>query len=426
MEFSFIHIADIHLGRPFSDLSELGDKIEVCNQACTKSLNNIINFAIDKKVDFILVAGDSFDNDEHDISTKLLFRNSLKKLADNGIKSYVICGNHDPAQLYKKYNSYFKFDEKYNGEINITGVTTSGSFEQFSPLDNVKINSLSFENEENDNPVKKLSEVKINSSDFNIGLIHCDLEKSESKYAPVSKEELRNLGYDYYALGHIHIPEIREDGVVKIVYAGSTQGRTKKETGEHGCYYVKVADKNITSIEFIPTDVVRFLSEEIDCSDYENRLEVLEGISEFVNSFKSEVDLSLLEINLTGISKSYQELNECDNLVEEFISNFGESISKNVGVYKINNNTLPYVNEKDIEQDNGIIGIIANFEDDEFDEIYENIAKIHDNIYKKLGIDDESKEFLLKSLEKDKNEIKEKAEKELKSLCNEVYSIEKI
>ena len=173
-------------------------------------------------------------------------------------------------------------------------------------------------------------------------------------------------------------------------------------------------------------DVVRFSLEDIDCSNYENRLEVFEGISEFVNSFKSEVDLSLLEINLTGVSKSYQELNDCDNLVEEFISNFGESISKNVGVYKINNNTLPYVNEKDIEQDNCIIGIIANFEDDEFDEIYDNIAKIHDNIYKKLGIDDESKEFLLKSLEKDKNEIKEKAKKELKSLCNEVYSIEKI
>lgn len=426
MTFSFLHIADIHLGRPFSDLSELSNKKELCNQACAKTLDKIIDFAISKKVDFILVAGDTFDNDEHDISAKLLFRNSLKKLADNGIKSYVICGNHDPAELYRQYKSYFKFDDKYKDFINITGVTTEENFASFTPLDNVRINSVSFETEEGENPSKLLSEKDINSAEFNICLIHCDLDKTESKYAPVSREELRNLGYDYYALGHIHVPEIKEDGVNKIVYAGSPQGRTKKETGGHGCYFVQVDGNNIEKIEFIPTDTVRFLDKEIDCSEYENKLEVFEGISEFVNNSNSDVELSIFEINLTGVSKAYQELNDSDSLIEEYILNFSHSELNNVGVYKINNLTIPYFNEKDIKQDSGIVGLIANFSDDEIENIYENISKNHENIYKKLGLDTESKEFLISALEKDKDEIINNVKQELKSLCNEVYSIEKV
>jgi len=105
-EFSFLHIADIHLGRAFSDISLYNENMALCKDACEKAFNKIIDTAIKKSVDFILIAGDSFDNDEHDLHTKLLFKKSLEKLADNGISSYVICGNHDPISMYMDYPSY--------------------------------------------------------------------------------------------------------------------------------------------------------------------------------------------------------------------------------------------------------------------------------------------------------------------------------
>lgn len=419
MNFSFLHISDIHLGRPFSDLSF--SDFDICNRAGYDAFDKAVNFAVSKKADFVLIAGDSFDSEEHDLSAKLCFIKNLKKLADNGIKSYVICGNHDSVKLYKKFNSYFKFEDKYNGLINITGVTTDNVFEIFSPAEDINIYSLSFEDEEMDNPVKYLPPA--NSTDtnkFNIGLIHCDLDKTDSKYAPVSREELRNLGYDYYALGHIHIPSVSED---KIVYAGTPQARTKKETDEHGCYFVEVENNKIKNIEFIQTDVVRFTSVEVDCSDTNNKMEVFEKINEKSEELSSEVQLLLTEITLTGTSQAFKELNESENLTKEYNDNFH---SKKKTVFRINNNTVPYIEENELLQDTGIIGIIMNAEEKgiSLDQIYDDISQIHENIYKKLGLDKESKAFLSSALEEDKQEILDKVKKELNSLCSEIYNIE--
>ncbi len=427
MEFSFIHIADIHLGRAFSDLSILTDKMHICNHACEKAFNKIIDLAIEKQVKFVLISGDSFDNNEHDLHTKLCFIRGLEKLGDNNIKSFVVCGNHDPIELYKKHKSYFKFDSKYDGIINITGVTTDSNKQEYL-FDNINIHSYSFVKEESSNPTKELRNLNADdSNNFNIGLFHCDLDKTESKYGACSREDLRNLGYDYYALGHIHIPDDKEN----MVYAGSIQGRTKKETGTHGCYYVKVNNSNGTKQidkEFIPTDCVRFLKQELDCSKYHNKKEIFDAIQENLNCNSSEnVELNLYELNLTGISDAFEELNKTENLIAEFIEEY-KNLPNNVCVYEISNKTIPNINEQELKEDNGIIGIISNSFSDKtdinIDEIYNNISFIHENIYKKLGLDSESKEELLKTLQQDKTEILDRAEQEVLALCKEIYTMD--
>lgn len=418
MKFSFIHTGDIHLGRPFSDLSEINPKTDICNNAGRLAFNKIIELALSKNVDFVLISGDSFDNDEHDLSAKLCFLNGLKRLAENGIKSYIICGNHDPIEMYKNNLSYYKND----GVINIVGVNEDINCKTFRE-NRYNIHALSFPTEELDNPVNYLPKLtKDDEKVFNIGLIHCDLDKTDSKYSPVSREELRTLGYDYYALGHIHIPEIKEE---KIVYCGTPQARTKKETGAHGCYYAQVENKSIINLEFIPTDVVRFEKIEIDCCESENKLEVFEKISNTVNNKSSEVELTLYDITLKGVSRAYTELLKTDSLIKEYSENFGETDDKNVCVFRINNETKPFVNEEELLKDSGVIGILAqainNNNEINIDNIYNNISELHEDLYKKLGIDTESKELLSDSLKVDKAEILENVKNELKSVCAEIY-----
>lgn len=422
MGFSFIHTADIHLGRPFSDITVSGEKFDICASACKNTLNKLADIAITKKVDFVLFGGDNFDSEEHDLGTKLLFINTLKRLADNGIKSYIICGNHDPIELYKKYESYFKFEDKYQDLINITGITTKASSETFSPLNGVKIHTVSFETEEGDSPLNHLE--KVSDSDFHIGLIHCDLDKTDSKYAPCSREDLRKLGYDYYALGHIHIPSDNEDN---LIYAGSPQSRTRKETGEHGCYYICVNDKKITK-DFIPIDCVRFNEIEIDCSDFNNKAEIFEKIIETANNSAQNIELNLFEINLIGVTKSYEELNNTQSIFEDYTENYGKDEKKNVSVYKINNMTKPDVEEDLILSNTGVIGLIANSFSDKseinVDEIYDNISEIHETIYQKLKLDEYSQTVLSEALRSDKEEIMESVKNEIKSLCKEIYNME--
>ena len=426
MEFSFIHIADIHLGRPFSDLSNIDGNMGLCNGAVKKVFTKIVDTAILKQVDFVLIAGDSFDNDEHDLSTKRLFINGLTKLADNNIKSYVICGNHDPIELYKSYQSYFKFDEKYKDFIHITGVTTDDYKASFSPLEGVNVHSVSFKTDESPSQIKELP--KLNSDtekSFNIGLLHCDLDKTDTKYAPTSREDLKNLGYDYYALGHIHIPEIKENN---IVYAGSPQARTRKETGEHGCYYVQVKDKEIQNIEFLEVDCVRFIDLVIDCSEAENKMEVFNKTVDALEDYEVNinVELNLFNITLTGITNAYEELNNSDSLITEYLENYSADNKKQV--YKINNETTVNIDESLITENNGVVGLLANsFDKDskiDVDKIYNNISELHENIYRKLGLDIESKKFLSDSLTVDKELILDNVKKEVSALCKEIYTLE--
>lgn len=157
MKFSFIHIADIHLGRAFSSLSEYAfdnNAKQIYKNAVEISFNNFINYAVEQKVDFILISGDTFDNSENDFKSKLILKEGLKKLDAAGIKVFLICGNHDPVSVYNK--TTFNFDE--NSNIKIIGVNTPkyGSFkvENYNNEQIAEIHAYSYaENHINENPL---------------------------------------------------------------------------------------------------------------------------------------------------------------------------------------------------------------------------------------------------------------------------------
>ena len=319
--------------------------------------------------------------------------------------------------MYKSFSSYFKFDEKYDGVINITGVTTDEISKVYTYNDYVKIHTVSFAQEEMASPVRYLNDADLDC--FNIGLIHCDLDKTASKYAPCSRQDLLALGYDYYALGHIHLPTKDED---KLVYAGTIQARTKKEVDEHGFRYVCVENNKIVSSEFIPSDCVRFVKFDIDCFECENKIDVFEKINEELSILPKNIKLYLAQINLVGVTEASKDLKTNDNLLDEYLQ---ENSNNFVAVYEINDYTSPLADMNMLKQDDGVVGIIAknfdnNFESN-FDDIYEEIVARHKKIYKSLGIDKISESELNEALISDKEIIFAKIENELKQLCSEIY-----
>ena len=82
MSFSFIHIADIHLGRPFSDLSDFGDEMDICINATLSYIYTLIiatlycNIRAAKHIptydkDFVIILGFNFF--ESSITVPLVF-----------------------------------------------------------------------------------------------------------------------------------------------------------------------------------------------------------------------------------------------------------------------------------------------------------------------------------------------------------------
>ena len=61
--FSFIHCADLHLGEPLSGLrgGSGGPWAEALREAGNKAFENVVNIAIDRKVNALLIAGDVYN-----------------------------------------------------------------------------------------------------------------------------------------------------------------------------------------------------------------------------------------------------------------------------------------------------------------------------------------------------------------------------
>lgn len=86
MGFSFVHCSDIHLGKG-EDERRVQDFID--------SFEDVINTAVDEKVDAFLIAGDLFDMKNISPPVMVETTDLVRHLVSNGIIPVLIEGNHD-------------------------------------------------------------------------------------------------------------------------------------------------------------------------------------------------------------------------------------------------------------------------------------------------------------------------------------------
>ncbi|MFD9216581.1 exonuclease SbcCD subunit D [Streptomyces sp. NPDC059544] len=86
----FLHTSDWHLGRSFHRVSLLG--------AQEAFLDHLVATAREHDVDAVLVAGDVYDRAVPPLAAVGLFDDVLHRLADAGVPTVMISGNHDSAR----------------------------------------------------------------------------------------------------------------------------------------------------------------------------------------------------------------------------------------------------------------------------------------------------------------------------------------
>ena len=98
MAITFLHAADIHLDSPLKGLERYENApVERIRGATRRAFTRLIDLAIEKRVDFVLIAGDLYDGDWRDYNTGLYLVRELGRLRDQKIPVFVIAGNHDAA-----------------------------------------------------------------------------------------------------------------------------------------------------------------------------------------------------------------------------------------------------------------------------------------------------------------------------------------
>jgi DNA repair protein SbcD/Mre11 len=299
----FIHAADAHIDSPLKGIeTHDGAPVDVLHGATRRAFENLIQLAIDENIDFIVLAGDLYDGDWKDYSTGLYFRRQMVRLRDKGIPVYLIAGNHDAASVISK-----KLSLPENVHVFSTRTTESRDVAGHP----VVIHGRGFpnravpENLASDYPAAAAGK-------FNIGLLHTSLtgRAGHDTYAPCSESDLRQKGYGYWALGHIHQPEVISRDPW-IVFAGNCQGRDARETGPRGCRLVTVNDLlEVESVDWRDLDVVRWRVIEIDLAGVAAESEALDRAAQTMTHAVSQAEGRLVaaRIVFTGATPLHGSL----------------------------------------------------------------------------------------------------------------------
>ena len=86
-EVTFIHCADLHLDSPMLGLKNLPASIRTkLRESTFISFKRIVDAAIAKQVDFVLIAGDIYDGEDRSLRAQILFRKEMERLNTHDIE----------------------------------------------------------------------------------------------------------------------------------------------------------------------------------------------------------------------------------------------------------------------------------------------------------------------------------------------------
>jgi DNA repair exonuclease SbcCD nuclease subunit len=250
----FLHAADIHLDSPLAGLRARAELPEAVIAHCTRrAFSAMIDLARAEDVAFVVIAGDLYDGDWKDFSTGLFFAQEMQRL---GRPCFLLRGNHDAASIITR-------DLTPPPNVREFSSRTCQTFRLEEA--GVALHGHSFPNRAVPEDLSASYPSPIGGL-VNIGVLHTSAEDrggEHATYAPCSVASLRLKGYDYWALGHIHV---RQELAQRpwIVFPGNLQGRNPRETGAKGCTLVTVEDRRVVAVEHRPLDVLRWAAADID------------------------------------------------------------------------------------------------------------------------------------------------------------------
>lgn len=316
----FVHIADVHLDTPFKTISDRADIGIERRLEQREALKKVINYIKENNIEYLFISGDLYDQ-EYIRESSISFLNDLFKQIPN-TNIYIAPGNHDP---YLKNSFYATYAWTDNVKIFTNTVEKVEN-------DEVNIYGYGFNSFEMDN--NQLENINIDDEDkVNILITHGDL--NDSKYNPIKLNDLKQKGFDYVALGHIH----KRDDNTNIVYPGSLISLGFDELGEHGMIVGEIENKELNK-KFIKIDEREFVEYELDVSNILSEEEIIEKI----NNIKEENKLFKIilvgyrnfpiNINIKLINKNIIKIKNNTKLKIEYKEN--NSTLKGLFIKKLN------------------------------------------------------------------------------------------
>ncbi|MCR4327405.1 MAG: DNA repair exonuclease [Nanoarchaeota archaeon] len=295
---NFAHFADVHLGGwrqgPMQELNFI-------------SFQKVVETCIERKVEFILVAGDLFDSAYPPIETLKETFAEFRKLKEAKIPVFIIAGSHDYSASGKTFldvlekggfcknvfNPEFKENEIILSPTIWNGIAIYGYPGKKSGLEVPDIKKLKLE----DAPGM-----------FKILMLHTTMDKVRG-VLPIECVEADKLPEaNYYALGHIHV----DFRYKNLVYPGPVfpNNFSELETLEKGSFYIvdtelgnpfekiEIKTKEIVNLEFEAKNALTTSEEilkELGRKNLKDKIVLLRVYGEIENQKLSDLKFERIE-----------------------------------------------------------------------------------------------------------------------------------
>ncbi|MDY6065114.1 MAG: metallophosphoesterase family protein [Finegoldia sp.] len=341
----FIHSADLHLGTSFETSSLPKSFSRFRREDIWSCLEDMVSYSRDKTIDFIFLSGDLYNRENFNSLDMNRLVNLFRK---TNSQICIIAGNHDyistdslwdeinlPDNVYVFKNDYLEKIE-YD-EVDVYGVSyNKRNYPFFDGFDGLKLDKFK----------------------HNVLLIHSDILTKDDSYMPFDINVVRNLGFDYVALGHIHKPTIIND---IFVYPGSIEPLNFKYNSINGFISGNLDNRSL-DLDFIDCSRSKFTNIEFDLSgsfNYYDLVEklkdsIVEGKKNYVSltlkgllEDKYDLDFKALEVELSKYCDYIEIIDETEDNIDleslyklnktNIVGYFLEEINKNEADKKILN-----------------------------------------------------------------------------------------
>lgn len=325
----FVHMADMHFDAPFTIINEKSNLGITRRLEQREVFKKVIDYIKENSIEYLFISGDLYEHEYVKDTTIEYINNLFKTIQDT--KVFISPGNHDPLLRDSKYNTF-----NWNENVYIFGSEIS-----CIEFDEVDIYGYGFNNFYCENSEIENINIK-NKNKINILVTHASLDASKTineQYNSIGSRKIKEIGFNYIALGHIHKTNYKEEETV--IYPGSTISLGFDELGEHGIIEGEIINNKLNK-KFIKLDNRIFEEINFDISNINSEEELIEKL----NEIKIEKN-NLYKIKLIGNRNFKIDLNNINKLI------------LNENIIKIKNNSKINCNLELISKENNLKGIFV-------------------------------------------------------------------
>ena len=278
----FFHTADWQIGMKADHVGSVGKRVRAERLA---SAQRVVEVATSKQADFIIVAGDTFEDNAVD---RVLVQKVADILGGFAGQVYLISGNHDPLVSGSVWEH-----AAWQSHANLHVITEAKPIE----IDGVTLYPCPlFEKHSLSDPTAWID--ARDNTNIAIGIGHGTVEgiSQAGTDFPIPRDAATRCGLDYLGIGHWHSYSTypSPDGIVRMAYSGTHETTKFGERDSGNALLVEISQRGSAPVlESIPTGGLQWKVIEESLTDVGDAVRIREQIESLPDANKALVDLRI-------------------------------------------------------------------------------------------------------------------------------------